>query len=125
MPLERPAAADDDAGTSLPRTSCLAKLMACVKFFVPLSTDDLVIISRSLVSTSLTSFIESSDFNGVVFCFLVDEASCMVTSSSSAPPCPCPCPPASPPRDRFSVPKRQSLCSFKTQYKTHLACWQL
>lgn len=54
--------------------------MACVKFLLPLNTEDRVTISRSRTITCFTMAIESSDLIGVTFGFLV-EVSVDVTSS--------------------------------------------
>lgn len=54
--------------------------MACVKFLLPLNTEDRVIISRSRKTTCLTVITESSDLSGVTFGFLV-EVSMEATSS--------------------------------------------
>lgn len=68
------------AGTSFPKTNCLAKLIACVKFFVPFKIDVWVTVSRSRLMTCLTDLIESSDLSGAVFAFLL-VISCEAPSS--------------------------------------------
>lgn len=65
---------------SLFNTSCLAKLIVFVKFFVPFMTEERVTVSRSRATTALTTFKESSAFVGVTLAFFAVD-SCSELSS--------------------------------------------